>query len=76
MSARSDIAELRERHAVAGNPDLPVKEKAASFAALAERMRQVAAARSAEDRTACRSELRELAREATLLAERDEWGWS
>lgn len=70
-SFRTDYAaELAERHSH-GQPDQPRKRTAASFDTLAERIRQVAAARKAHDSFACRRELRELAKEAALLAAMD-----
>lgn len=64
-------AELRYRESC-GTPDPPAPKPVASFDTLTERIRQVAAARRAEDRTACRMELRELAKEAAKLAEQEE----
>ena len=71
MSARRDITELSARRKLAGKPDQPLPTRSASFDSLAERVRQVAAARTAEDQTACRAELRELAREALVLSRAD-----
>jgi hypothetical protein len=67
-----DIAELRERHRAAAGLEKPVRDRAStSFDSLTERVRQVAAARRAKDRTACRVELQALAREALLLSRQE-----